>query len=285
MRKHNLLFGVLLTMLFLLSGCYGSDRTKEITAVGTLSRPDTKPVDTTPPRISGVQNIVVYAGDPVDYRKDIIVTDDTDLSPELSVDSETVDLTVPGTYTVRYTAYDLAGNTITKKAAVTVLEKEPGYRSIEEIYRAADEQLAQIVTEDMTVLEQVQAIYTWARRNISYGGHSDRQDWRQTAYTTLKELRGDCYGYFAVTKLMFERLNIPNIDVQKVKNFEGDSDHFWSMVSVDSGRSWYHFDATPRVGSGDDFCLVTDAFLDAYSQTHKNSHNREASLYPPTPEV
>ena len=96
---------------------------------------------------------------------------------------------------------------------------------------------------------------------------------------------GDCFGYFAVTKLLFERLGIPNIDVRKVKNFDGDSDHFWSLVSVDGGKTYYHFDATPRVGDGDDFCLVTDAFLDAYSDSHKGSHNRDKSLYPATPEV
>ncbi len=100
----------------------------------------------------------------------------------------------------------------------------------------------------------------------------------------LTTLRGDCYGYFAVAKLMFDRLKIPNIDVVKVKNYEEDSAHFWSLVSIDGGESYYHFDATPRIGDGDDFCLVTDAFLDAYSQAHKNSHNRDTSLYPATPQ-
>jgi hypothetical protein len=82
---------------------------------------------------------------------------------------------------------------------------------------------------------------------------------------------------------MFERLDIDNIDVRKVKNYEGDADHFWSLVSVDGGETWYHFDATPRIGGGD-FCLITDEALDEYSVNHKNSHNRDKSLYPATPE-
>ena len=52
-------------------------------------------------------------------------------------------------------------------------------------------------------------------------------------------------------------------------------------VKVDSDPD----DTTPRVGEGDDFCLVTDAFLDAYSDTHDKCHNRDKSLYPATPEA
>lgn len=148
---------------------------------------------------------------------------------------------------------------------------------------AADALLDTLLWEGATAEEQVCAIYQWARSSLSYGGHSDRGDWRQAAYTMLTEYRGDCYGYFAVTKLLFDRLGIPNIDVRKVKNDPDDSDHFWSMVSVDGGKTWYHFDATPRVGEGDDFCLVTDEFLDAYSENNKGSHNRDKSLYPETP--
>ena len=87
----------------------------------------------------------------------------------------------------------------------------------------------------MTVQEQVEAIYYWAKGAFTYSGHSDRTDWRQTAYNMLTNGRGDCYGYFAATKLLFEELGIPNIDVQKVKNSSDDSDHFWSLVSIDGG--------------------------------------------------
>ena len=149
---------------------------------------------------------------------------------------------------------------------------------------AADELLKRLIWDGATAEEQVREIYRWTRSLLSYGGHSDRTDWRQTAYTMLTDGKGDCFGYYAVTKLLFERLGIPNIDVQKVRNYEDDSDHFWSLVSVDGGETYYHFDATPRYGDGDDFCLVTDAFLDAYSESHKGSHNRDKSLYPETPE-
>lgn len=240
--------------------------------------------DTEPPVIYGVADIVIYVGDTVSYRSGVSVSDNTDNTPELTVDSSGVDLSTEGTYSVLYTASDASGNAATAAASVTVLPKGEGYVDLETIYAAADEVLNSIFWPNISTKEQVGAIYSWAHSNLSYGGHSDRTDWRQTAYNMLVNKRGDCYGYFAVTKLFFERLGIPNIDVQKVKNFETDSNHYWSLVSIDGGESYYHFDATPRIGQTIDFCLITDAILDEYSDANKGSHNRDKSLYPATPE-
>lgn len=242
----------------------------------------TGPKDSQPPQIYGIQNFTVYQGDPVSYLSGVTATDDLDPEPQLDVDTREVDLSKPGTYTVTYTASDASGNLATACANITVLRKEEGYADLETIYTLADELLAIILEGTTDTRQQVEAIYNWARTDIRYAGHSDRSDWRQTAYNVIRSGEGDCFGYFAATKLMFERLGIPNIDVQKVRNYEEDSDHFWSLVSVD-GNHYYHFDATPRYGDGDDFCLVTDAFLDAYSEQHKGSHNRDKSLYPQTP--
>ena len=242
----------------------------------------TGPKDSQPPQIYGIQDFTVYQGDPVSYLSGVTATDDLDPEPQLDVDTREVDLSKPGTYTVTYTASDTSGNLATACASITVLKKEEGYADLETIYTLADELLAIILEGTTDTRQQVEAIYKWARTDIRYAGHSDRSDWRQTAYNVIRSGEGDCFGYFAATKLMFDRLGIPNIDVQKVRNHEEDSDHFWSLVSVD-GEHYYHFDATPRYGDGDDFCLVTDAFLDAYSEQHKGSHNRDKSLYPQTP--
>ena len=242
----------------------------------------TGPKDSQPPQIYGIQDFTVYQGDPVSYLSGVTAMDDLDPEPKRNVDSREVDLSKPGTYTVTYTASDTSGNLATACANITVLRKEEGYADLETIYTLADELLAIILEGTTDTRQQVEAIYKWARTDIRYAGHSDRADWRQTAYNVIRSGEGDCFGYFAATKLMFERLGIPNIDVQKVRNYEEDSDHFWSLVSVD-GNHYYHFDATPRYGDGDDFCMVTDEFLDAYSEQHKGSHNRDKSLYPETP--
>lgn len=287
--RHTGIIPALLLITGLLAGCMQllAERPTEPEVLEFVTKPPTEPTqpkDTTAPRLIGVRNLTVYVGDIISYLTGISAEDDCDPNPVISVDSRFVDLSKAGTYDVAYTATDSAGNSSGAMAIITVLEREDDFIDTETIYAAVDERLNLLIPEDATAEEQVHAIYAWARTSLSYGGHSDQTDWMQTAYTMLTEGRGDCFGFYAVTKLMFERLGIPNIDVRKVKNQKTDSDHFWSLVSVDGGETYYHFDATPRSGEGDDFCLVTDAFLDAYSEKHRNSHNRDESLYPTTPE-
>lgn len=236
------------------------------------------------PVLSGIHDFTIYQGDTISYMSGITAADETDSNPTITVDNSAVDLSQPGEYQVTYTASDASGNSSQATAIVTVLEKQDGFVDLETIYAAADAKLEEIIRDNATMKQQVHDIYAWARLNLSYGGHSDRTDWRQTAYGMLTEGKGDCFGFYAVTKLLFERLDIPNIDVCKVKNSADDTDHFWSLVSLDDGETWYHFDSTPRYGEGDDFCLVTDTFLDAYSKKHDGSHNRDKSLYPETPQ-
>lgn len=241
-------------------------------------------IDEQAPVITGVKPITIYLGDTVSYRSGIAVSDDYDAAPVLTVDSSAVDLSKVGKYDVIYCAVDASGNEAQIKTTIDVRAKKAGFVELEVIYAEVDKLLDQIVKDGMTKKEQVKAIYRWARNNCWYANHSDKSDYLQGAYVMMTQRAGDCFNYFAVTKLMFERLGIDNIDVRKVKNYSGDSDHYWSLVSLDGGQTWYHFDATPRVGSGDDFCLVTDKFLDAYSAKHGNCHNRDKSLYPATPE-
>ena len=241
--------------------------------------------DNTAPTIQGVHNISLYLGSTVSYRKGVVVTDDKDTAPKLEVDSSLVDLSNPGTYPLIYIARDITGNETRMEVTVTVAEKPVSFVDEQTIYEKADALLKKIVTDDMTDEAKVKAIYAYVRSHYTYSGHSDKTDWLQGAWVMMDEGEGDCFNYYAVTKLMLERLNIPNIDVRKVRNFDTDSDHYWSLVSVDGGKTYYHLDTTPRVGDGDDFCLVTDAFLDAYSAANKNCHNRDSSLYPATPEA
>lgn len=287
-RRFSAITAVFLTAL-LLAGCVQALEIMptETNILEIFTDPPAKttlPADTEAPEILEIEELTAYEGDTIAYLSAVTVTDDRDPAPAVTVDSSNVDLTKAGTYEVTYTATDAAGNAAQAAAIVTILPRQEGFVDMAAIDAAADAVLASILWDGATTGEQVHAIYSWARTRISYGGHSDRTDWRQTAYTMLEEGKGDCFGFFAVTKLLFEHLGIPNIDVQKVRNYPDDSDHYWSLVSVDGGDNYYHFDATPRSGDGDDFCLVTDAFLDDYSDAHKGSHNRDRSLYPTTPE-
>ncbi len=280
-QRSILLTTSLLMLLVLgvnLSGCLHVAPRDTGEPIATLAAPG----DETPPEIQGVKDLTVTLGDALSYREGVTVTDDEDGSPSLEIDTTQVDLTKEGTYPITYTAKDASGNAATVKATVTVLPKPE--ETQDAIVQAAQAVLDQIITPDMTTRQQVQAIYLWARETITYGGHSDRDDWRQTAYGILENPRGDCFGYFAATKLLFEELGIPNQDVEKVKRSKDDSEHYWSLVSIDGGETWYHFDATPRVGQTEELCLVTDTFLDSFDTYHDNCHNRDKSQYPATPE-
>jgi len=240
-------------------------------------------IDREAPVITGVKDKTIYVGESISYMNGVTVTDNVDAEPALDVDRSKVDLAVPGEYTVIYTATDSAGNIATVEAKVTVLEKKEHYVSYDVIYQEVDAILADIIEEDMTLQKKVWAVYVWIRTNCSYVNHSEKEDWMQAAYLMMTERKGDCFNYYALCKLMLDRLEIPNVDVRKVKNYEGDSDHYWSLVSLDGGNTWYHVDSTPRTDPAS-FCLVTDKFMDDYSASHGKCFNRDKSLYPATPE-
>ena len=233
------------------------------------------------PVISGVTDKVVYLGDAVSYKSGVTVTDNLDENPTLDIDSSKVDLSAVGTYNVTYTATDRANNQTTITSKLTVQEKPDNYVEPEVIYARVDAILEQFITEDMTDREKVEAVYVWTHRgdHLIYGSAPERTDYLQTAYEFLDVKKGDCFWFFAIQKLMLERLNIPTVDVKKVKNFPEDSNHYWLMVSIDGGKSYYHYD---NVWSRY-LCLVTDAKLDAFSKSCKNCFNRDKSLYPATP--
>lgn len=244
--------------------------------------------DKVAPVITGTKDIEVYVGDAVSYKSGVSVTDNVDAKPKLIIDNSKVDLTKPGVYEVTYTATDAAGNTsapITVK--LTVKAKPENFVAPEVIYAKADSILAQFITDDMTDREKAEAVYVWTRRSVhlTYGSapkgfDHENADWLQTAYQLLNKdvVKGDCFYFFAVQKLLLQRLNIPTIDCEKI--YDGDSHHYWLLVSVDGGKSYYHFD---NVWSKQ-LCLVTDAELDAFSAA-VDSHpfNRDKSKYPATP--
>lgn len=240
--------------------------------------------DSEAPIIEGTRNIVIYQGDTVSYRKGITVTDNLDPAPELKIDSSQVNLSAPGEYEVVYEATDDAGNTTRIPATVTVFEKQASYVELDVIYEAIDGLLDEIITEGMTDREKVEAVFWWIRLHTNYVNHSDKSDWIQAAYQMYIGRHGDCFSYFALNKLMLDRLGIPNIDVVKIPNWANDGHHYWSLVSIDGGQTYYHVDITPRADITY-LLLVTDQFLDYYSKQNYNSHNRDLSLYPPTPET
>ena len=103
---------VCLAAILLLVGCGGG--AEEETTEATVF------VDTEAPQITGVQDYTVHVGDRINFLEGIDVTDNADPSPKLRMDTNSVFLDYPGTYTAIYIAWDESGNESRSYATVTV---------------------------------------------------------------------------------------------------------------------------------------------------------------------
>lgn len=247
----------------------GGNQTKLSTTITVLT-------DTTAPVIEGAKDIEAFVGDTISYKSDVTVTDDYDESPSLAIDNSQVDLTQAGTYPVTYTATDAAGNSSSVEITLTLKDKPEHYVEPEEVYALAQPVYDAIIDDSMSDMQKAFAIYRWVNTNIGYSGDSDKSDWTIGAYDAFTNLSGDCYNYFAAAKALFNLAGIENIDI--VKSDTSHSSHFWSLINL--GYGWYHVDCTPRKGDGDNFFMVTDEELEAYSSAHHNSHIFDPDLYP-----
>lgn len=255
-----------------------SGNESSVSAVITVIHDEEAPV------LLGVRPLSVFAESTISYRSNVIITDNKDPSPVLTIDSSQVDLTAPGIYPVIYKATDAAGNETIMETTITVGEKPDDLVDADTIYAEADKLIAKIITEDMTTRQQVKAIYVWVLNNCWYTNNTDKTDYMQTAYHMMTKGNGDCFGFYSVTRLLFERLGIPNLTVQRMENSYRRSTHYWSMVSVDGGETYYHFDSCPHPQPAYAMCLVTDATLEWFNSENPYYYYYDKSLYPATPD-
>lgn len=78
--------------------------------------------DTTPPIINGTKDLTTSLNVEPNYLENITVSDDRDANPQITVNTDEVNLQKPGTYTIIYTAIDQSGNKTTKTQHVTVYD-------------------------------------------------------------------------------------------------------------------------------------------------------------------
>lgn len=238
-------------------------------------------VDTEPPKIYGTKKATAYIGQPVSYKKGVYAEDNKDGRVEITVDSSQVNLRAEGEYPVYYTAVDSSGNKAEVEITVTVKEQTV---TMEELNQLADEVLAKIITDDMTILEKAWAVYKYVNTHLTYTGVSDKTDWMKEAKSGIVRGVGDCFTYYSMSQLLLTRIGGFELLSVERASIGDETRHYWHMVNY--GEGWYHFDACihrPKLVS---FMLTTEE-LDAFSRrVGKNDYyyRYDKASYPATEE-
>ena len=277
MKKTKLLL-IILIFTLLLAGCSAANAGTEAESETETA---TEEADIVAPVIQGVTPISVTLGDTISYKTGVVVTDNTDDAPVLNIDASNVDLGREGVYKVVYEAKDSSGNSTSVETTVTI--KPRSLIGLDQAYEMADKVLAEILTDEMTEEEQLYAVWIYLHR-IPYTDISYSDNYVDNAYYFLEKRAGNCHCYYAASRLMLERMGYLTIDVKNRDHSK--LRHFWNLVSVDGGETWYHFDPCGWNWNDKDGLLfmVTDDFLVAFSYSHDfYSHDWEEDLYPATP--
>lgn len=184
--------------------------------------------------------------------------------PEESIPAEedlywTEDVWQYDEYYTYYPAYDAFSGD------ADILEEEEVVRDDLEYNEFALKVLRAIITEDMTDEEKCKAVYDYVHE-IPYVNVVYSQNWKENGYRMLSDRAGDCFGFYAASRLLLERLGYLVIELQNINGFK----HVWCLVSIDGGATWRHFDPTCwSWGSDGDLCLVTDEELTEYGNRHQ----------------
>ena len=239
--------------------------------------------DGEPPVISGVTDMNTIVGIPVSYLRGVSAEDTHDGTVDVTAaEQDGFSLRKAGDYTVTFTATDEAGNTATKTATLHVLPSidEVEALSEDDVLRMGDHIIESINHEGDNSRQYLRKLYNYVQGHMVYHGSSQRLEWHQSAAVALFQGYGDCRNYYGFGRLLLTCAGFENMMVEKVKPYEGATNHYWSLVNVDG--AWYHFDTTPRYKVSD-FFLWTDAQMDAFSEKNNQCFNRDKSLYPATP--
>ena len=234
--------------------------------VGTVEAKLTVIADTTFPEFSPMEELKVNIGQTVSYRKGITATDDRDGALAFTIDSSGVNLEKEGTYSIRYEATDSSGNTTTVERTIVVSASLVINRELVE--EKAKEILSKIIKEDMTAHEKIYAIFQYVRHNMTYSS-APNKDIDSAAYYAMVNKKGDCYNYFAISKVLLDQCGIDNLSVERYK---GRSSHYWLLVNI--GTGWYHYDPSPRSEEDPFICFMkTDAQVKAYSKSRSDGRS------------
>lgn len=261
--------------------------------------------DRTAPIIEGVHDIVIN-GDArdVDLLEGVFAYDDYDLDPVVRVNDSMVDYTKSGEYQFSYSAMDRAGNVSTMSALMTI--KLPNSdKKVNSDKKSTDgsstgsssssgsgssgsgssgssgsgsssssaSDLAENIMSGLwrsSDVETARAIFNWVHSHITYQTVNDSLSYEEAAYRGFSKRSGDCYVYFACSKMLLDCAGIPNMMVERFPVYT--NGHYWNLVQLNG--EWYHCDATVFRDHPSMYFMCTD---DEIEDSH---HHFNGALYP-----
>ncbi len=254
------------------------NRTEELHSILTVIEDHTAPTFVT------VSELSAYLGEPIAYKKGLVVTDDCGGEVDIAVDSSAVDPSKVGDYPVFYTATDASGNVSHAETVIHIYENQI---TEDQLNARIDEVIATIITPGMTKEQQLRAVYRYVYDHIAYIPDSNKDDWVRAAYDGLfVSGAGDCYNYFAASIAFCRRLGIDYREIQRTPG-AADGTHYWIMVNIGTAEEprWYHFDCTHIAVYGHSSCLLTDRQIRAFNRLRAGFYAYNASAYPQSDDV
>ena len=236
--------------------------------------------DRTPPEMELSPLIVCEVGESIAYKPYVALSDKFIGKLSFSVDESELDLSQAGEYTVYITGRDAIGN-MTERQAVSVCVVDT--YSEAKLNLLLDELVQEISPEGKSREKICREIYDTVRDLMVYTGDSPKGDVKRAAFRAIVGGGGDCYSYFALSKLLLEKCGIETLDVQRARGYTEDT-HYWNLVNIgEEGKDeWYHFDATELkkdryTHSG---CLLTEKQIKAYSRARAYFYEYDKLGYP-----
>lgn len=200
----------------------------------------------------------------IDYFSGISWKDDYDDEPTVRVDTSKVEIGKVGTYTITYIAFDSAGNIRKQDAKVNI--KIPDINDSfsgaggawdstfhNEAYAYAMELIEELRGEDD--VETARNIFTWVHDHVFYDHVQGTLTYEEAVYQAFSKHSADCYGYYAVCKMLLDCAGIENMMVLRYPvTYNG---HYWNLVKLDG--EWYHCDSTMFMNHPSLYFMKTDA--------------------------
>ena len=233
-------------------------------------------LDSTAPVIKGYQDLQVYIGESIAYKKNIILTDDYDSSPVLDVDVSKVDLNTPGKYDVTYIAKDFSGNESTVTVKLKVSKKPKGYVEPDVVYAEARKILDEITEPGMTQEEVALQIVWWCRYNIRFNLRVQSSSWTEAAYNAYTKRIGNCYSTVYAVKALLDVAGIENMIIERYPYQT--ATHYWNYVKLNG--QWYHCDSTWRKDYDSYFFMYTTSELLNFWQGGWNGFQFKQKAFP-----